>query len=123
MTAAEVIPASDEVKPQPKDRPARKPREENKPKQQPPYAVVLHNDDINGFDYVIGVLRKVFRYDRSKAYRLALEAHVSGRSIVWSGSLEVAELKADQLRSCGPDPDMKDRGATALGVSIEPLPG
>jgi ATP-dependent Clp protease adaptor protein ClpS len=84
---------------------------------------VLHNDDINGFDYVVGVLRKVFNYGRLKAFWLTLKAHVTGRSIVWAGSLEVAELKADQLRSCGPDPNKKHRGAPLLGVSVEPLPG
>jgi ATP-dependent Clp protease adaptor protein ClpS len=97
-------------------------RAEPKSKRQPPYAVVLHNDDLNGFDYVVGVLRKVFHYGRLKALSLTLQAHFKGRSIVWSGSLEVAELKADQLRSCGPDPKAKDRGAPSLGVSVEPLP-
>jgi ATP-dependent Clp protease adaptor protein ClpS len=99
------------------------PREQNRVKRQPPYAVVLHNDDINGMDYVVGVLRKVFNFGRSKAVWLMLKAHVTGRCVVWSGSLEVAELKADQLRSCGPDPSMKDCGAPPLGVSVEPLPG
>ena len=74
------------------------------PKRQPPYAVVLHNDDVNGFDFVIEVLRKVFHYDQLKAERLTLQAHETGRSAIWSGSLEVAELKADQVRSCGPGP-------------------
>jgi ATP-dependent Clp protease adaptor protein ClpS len=83
---------------------------------------VLHNDDVNGFDSVVGVLRKVFNYGRLKAFWLTLKAHVTGRSIVWTGSLEVAEFKADQLRSCGPDQNMKHCGATPLGVSVEPLP-
>ena len=49
-----------------------------------------------------------------------LEAHEKGRSVVWTGALEVAELKADQIRSCGPDPAMKARGAQPLAVSVEP---
>lgn len=98
-------------------------RERTRTKKQPPYAVVLHNDDVNGFDYVVGVLRKVFHYGRPKAFWLTLTAHIAGRSTVWSGSLEVAELKADQIRSCGPDPAKKSKGAVALRVSIEPLKG
>lgn len=90
-------------------------------KRQPPHAVILHNDDINGFDYVVGVLRKVFHYGRGKAFWLTLTAHFRGRSLVWSGTLEVAELKADQIRSCGPDPKMISKGALPLRVSIEPL--
>ena len=79
--------------------------------------------DLNGFDFVLGVLRKIFHYDRAKARKLTLEAHEKGRSIVWSGQLEHAELKADQIRSCGPDPIMKAHGALALKVTVEPLPG
>ena len=90
-------------------------------KRQPPYAVILHNDDINTYGFVIGVLQKVFGYPLEKCAKLMLEAHHSGRSLVWSGSLEVAELKADQIHSCGPDPDQKDKGAEPLRVSLEPL--
>ena len=35
---------------------------------------------------------------------------------------KIAEFKADQLRSCGPDPEQKKNGAQPLSVSIEPLP-
>jgi ATP-dependent Clp protease adaptor protein ClpS len=93
-----------------------------KPKRQPPYAVILHNDDVNMFEHVINVLQKVFRYEQTKAIMLTTEAHHTGRSIVWSGVLEVAELKADQIRSCGPDPERKKHGALSLRVSVEPLP-
>lgn len=93
---------------------------ETRTKRQPPYAVILHNDDINTMDWVILVLRKVFGYEVEKCFELMLEAHEKGRSAVWVGSLEVAELKADQVRSCGPDPVMKARGAQPLGVSVEP---
>lgn len=107
---------------QPTKRSKKKDRSKTKPKRQPPYAVVLHNDDINGMDFVVGALRKVFHYGRLKAIRMMMQAHVTGRAIVWTGSLEVAELKAEQLKSCGADPMMKAHGASSLGVSIEPLP-
>jgi ATP-dependent Clp protease adaptor protein ClpS len=104
-------------------RPKQRPRGRTDTKHQPPYAVILHNDPINGFDFVIGVLSKVFGYGTPKAFWLTLQAHVTGRSHVWTGSLEVAELKADQVRSCGPDPAQKSKGAGPLAVTIEPLPG
>ena len=103
-----------------KQKPA--PRTDARPKRQPPYAVVLHNDPINGFDFVIGVLMKVFRYTGGKAFWLTLKAHTAGRSVVWSGSLEVAELKVEQLRAAGPDPRKVDEGAKPLKVTAEPLP-
>ena len=93
---------------------------ETRTKRQPPYAVVLHNDDLNGMDFVVAVLRKVFSFTVEKAVLHTLEAHETGRSVVWVGSLEVAELKADQIHSCGPDPDGAE-GVQPLGVTIEPL--
>lgn len=90
-------------------------------RRQPPYAVVLHNDDLNGFAFVIGVLRVVFGYEVERCVALTLEAHEKGRSVVWVGALEVAELKADQIHSCGPDPAAKDKGAQPLGVTVEPM--
>lgn len=89
-------------------------------RRQPPYAVVLHNDDLNGFAFVVGVLRVVFGYEVERCVELTLEAHETGRSVVWVGPLEVAELKADQIHSCGPDPAAKDKGAQPLGVTVEP---
>jgi ATP-dependent Clp protease adaptor protein ClpS len=100
-----------------------RPVPKTKTRRQPPYAVILHNDDINTFEFVIGVLQKVFGYDLLKAVVLTTQAHFAGRAPVWSGTLEVAELKADQIKSCGPDPARITAGAHPLGVSIEPLPG
>lgn len=101
-------------------RPKRDLRRQTRRKRQPPHAVVLHNDDVNGFDFVIAVLQKVFGYELQKALELTIAAHTSGRSIVWSGTLELAELKADQIVSCGPDPVMERNGALPLKVSVEP---
>jgi ATP-dependent Clp protease adaptor protein ClpS len=98
----------------------RQPQTDTHREQLPPYAVVLHNDDVNTFEFVICVLQKVFLYALPKAFILTRQAHESGRSVVWSGSLEVAELKAEQIRSCGSDPVMKAAGAMPLRVSIEP---
>src|SRR5688500_1304772 len=89
-------------------------------RHQPPYAVVLHNDDVNTMPFVVLVLRKVFGYTVEKCVELMVEAHKTGRSVVWVGPLEVAELKADQIHSCGPDPTRADAGAQPLGVTVEP---
>jgi ATP-dependent Clp protease adaptor protein ClpS len=93
---------------------------ETRTRRQPPYAVILHNDDLNGMPFVVGVLRKVFGYELERCLELMMEADETGRSVVWVGPLEVAELKADQIHSCGPDPAAKDRGAQPLGVTVEP---
>ena len=49
------------------------------------------------------VLAEKHEFVQLKATLLMLEVHFSGRSLVWSGSREVAEFKADQIRSCMPD--------------------
>ena len=86
--------------------------------RQPPYAVVLHNDDVNTMDFVVLVLRKVFGFTAEKCVELMLEAHEKGKAVVWVGPLEVAELKADQIHSCGGDPARP--GADPLRVTLEP---
>jgi ATP-dependent Clp protease adaptor protein ClpS len=96
-----------------------KARTDARPKRQPPYAVVLHNDPVNNFDYVVRVLRKVFHYGGGKCFWLTLKAHVSGRCIVWTGTLEVAELKVQQVRDCGPDPSKP--GAAPIKTTAEAL--
>jgi len=73
------------------------------PRIQPPYAVIVTNDDDHTFQYVIETFRKVFWYTLEKCFKLAEHIHVKGRSVVWSGSLEVAELRRDQIRSAGAD--------------------
>ncbi|MGI9516120.1 MAG: ATP-dependent Clp protease adaptor ClpS [Pirellulaceae bacterium] len=108
-----------EIKPVTRRR--RKMDKETRTKRQPPYAVILHNDDFNTMPFVVSVLRKVFGYGRVKSMRLMLHAHLRGRVVIWSGMREVAELKADQVKSCGPDPDAPGP-ALPLRVSVEPQP-
>src|SRR5689334_14841916 len=98
METSESPVTATETLPEPIVRPKHQPKDETKAKRQPPYAVILHNDDLNGMDFVISALRKVFNYDLQKALTLMMQAHETGRSIVWTGSLEVAELKRDQLQ-------------------------
>lgn len=92
---------------------------ETRTRRQPPYAVILHNDDDNGMEFVVKVLQTVFKYELDKCIRHMTEAHETGRSVVWVGSLEVAELKADQIHSCGGEPQAKKK-AEPLRVTIEP---
>ncbi len=94
-----------------------------KPKKQPPYAVVVLNDEEHTFQYVIETLMKVFGYPQEKSYTLTMQVHNEGRAIVWSGSREVAELKRDQIRSAGPDFYAERKVDFPLGVIVEPLPG
>ena len=63
----------------------------------PPWNVVVHNDPVNLMSYVTLVLRRVFGYPEAHATRLMLEVHHRGRSVVWTGDRERAELYVQQL--------------------------
>ena len=62
-----------------------------------PWNVVAHNDPITKMNYVTMVFQKLFGYSREKAETHMLEVHQKGRSIVWSGARERAELYVQQL--------------------------
>jgi ATP-dependent Clp protease adaptor protein ClpS len=95
----------------------------SKPKTLPPFGVIVLNDDLHTFDYVIETFQKVFGYPLEKAFQLATQIHATGRGLVWSGSKEVAELKCDQIRGAGPDVYGLKKVEFPLGAYIEALPG
>ncbi len=105
------------------EKPRAKQDSKSDPKPQPPYAVIVHNDDFHTFPYVIEVLQKVCGHSLEKAFVLTSQVHHSGQAIVWSGALEVAELKRDQIRGFGPDFYAEQTVRFPLGVTVEPLPG
>lgn len=93
-----------------------------KPKRQPQYAVIVLNDDLHTYDYVIEALCRVCGHSVQSAFQLAKEVDQNGRAIVWTGTMELAELKRDQLRGFGPDLYARKPVEFPLGVVIEPLP-
>ncbi len=64
-----------------------------------PWQVIVHNDPINLMSYVTLVLQKLFGYPRHQAEMLMMEVHTKGRSIVWTGGREQAELYVQQLHA------------------------
>jgi ATP-dependent Clp protease adaptor protein ClpS len=65
---------------------------------QGPWRVVVLNDPVNSMSYVVLVFRKVFGFSEPVARKHMLEVHEQGRSIVWSGLREQAELYAFALQ-------------------------
>jgi ATP-dependent Clp protease adaptor protein ClpS len=110
---------SDSITTEPLVRPRGKPHEKTRQRRQPPYHVILENDDVHTFDFVISVLRKVFGISEERALEFALQAHKTGRAIVWTGTKELAELKLDQIHSFA---EIRPDGAKLgpLGACIEP---
>src|SRR5437667_8194394 len=98
------------------------PREETRTRRVPPYNVILENDDYHSFQFVIEVLCKALGYSESRAFQLTEQAHSTGRAAVWTGPKEVAELRADQIRTFH---EQRENGIDLgpLGCTIEPAPG
>jgi ATP-dependent Clp protease adaptor protein ClpS len=72
---------------------------ESKEELDLPWQVVVHNDPVNLMSYVTMVFQRVFGYPREKAERHMLEVHHRGRSVLWTGMRERAELYVQQLHS------------------------
>ena len=69
---------------------------------EPPYKVVLHNDNHNSMEHVVISLCKVVpRMDPKKAERIMLEAHFKGKAVVIKCHKELAELYQEGLISEG----------------------
>jgi ATP-dependent Clp protease adaptor protein ClpS len=99
------------------------PRKETHTRRIPPYNVILENDDHHSMEFVIEVLGKALGYNLERAFQLMMQAHTSGRAVVWTGPKEVAELKADQIRSFSEIRERDGARLGPLGCSVEPAPG
>lgn len=97
------------------------PKRETKPKKQPPYHVILYDDDDHTYDYVIGMLRRLFGYTTEQSYELACEVDGTGRVVVDTTTLERAELKRDQIVAFGRDWRIP-RCEGSMTATIEPAP-
>ena len=63
------------------------------------YNVIMHNDDVTPFDYVILVLARVFNYDLQDAARIMIHIHENGQGIVATLSMEAAYKKMDEVET------------------------
>ena len=59
--------------------------------------VLVFDDPVNLMEYVTKVFQKVFGYDRAQSEKLMHQVHSAGKSLVWSGERERAELYVEQL--------------------------
>lgn len=91
------VPAT-ELKPEPRVK-----RRPKKPKQLPPWHVILLDDNDHSYEYVIEMLKAIFGYEEPKGYVLAKEVDSKGRVIVYTTHRELAELKREQIHAFGGD--------------------
>lgn len=65
----------------------------------PRWKVLLHNDEVTTFEFVVGLLISVFQKEVEEALRLTQEVHDSGSALITVTSFERAELYVEQVRS------------------------
>lgn len=73
--------------------------EETKKENYLPWQVVVHDDPVNLMSYVTMIFQKIFGWSKQQAEKHMLEVHTKGRSIVWVGPQEEAEMYIEQLHS------------------------
>jgi ATP-dependent Clp protease adaptor protein ClpS len=73
-------------------------------KHQKPYHLIIHNDDYHTMDFVVSIIIKVTKCTSDAAIHLMLQVHQKGRAIIWTGCLEQAEFKNDQVKSISEGP-------------------
>jgi ATP-dependent Clp protease adaptor protein ClpS len=80
-----------------------KSRTQTKPKtQRPPlYKVILINDDYTPREFVVMVLKAVFRMNEDQAYRVMMTAHQQGACVIAVYVRDVAETKAKEATDLG----------------------
>ena len=80
-----------------------KPRTKTKPKtQRPPlWKVILLNDDFTPREFVVAVLKAVFRMNEAQAYRVMMTAHQKGACVIAVYTKDVADTKAKEATEMG----------------------
>ena len=80
-----------------------KPRTKLKPKTERPklYKVILLNDDYTPREFVVQVLKAVFRMNGEHAYQVMMTAHRRGACVIAVYVRDVAETKAKEATDLG----------------------
>jgi ATP-dependent Clp protease adaptor protein ClpS len=84
-----------------KPRTAVKTKTATKTKRPPLYKVILLNDDYTPREFVVLVLKAVFRMGEETAYRVMMTAHRRGACVIAVYTRDVAETKAKEATELG----------------------
>lgn len=66
---------------------------------EPPFRILVHNDDVTPFEFVIAVLRVVFGLSGPVALTITTEAHYRGLAYVMTLPLEEAKYRVGKAHS------------------------
>lgn len=85
----------------------------------PLYNVVLLDDNDHTYEYVIEMVKKLFACSQAAAWNHAVEVDKTGRTIVVTCELPLAEFGRDQILAYGADPRMP-RSKGSMSAIVEP---
>ena len=78
-----------------------KPRTRSRTARPPLYKVILLNDDFTPREFVVQVLKAVFRMNETRAHAVMMTAHRKGSCVIAVFARDVAETKAKQATELG----------------------
>jgi ATP-dependent Clp protease adaptor protein ClpS len=81
--------------------PRAKPKPKLKVERPKLWKVILLNDDFTPREFVVQVLKAVFRMNESQAYRVMLTAHQKGACVIAVFTKDVADTKAKEATELG----------------------
>ena len=93
--------------------------EETDVRIEPPFHLILLDDDHHTYQYVIFMLGKVFGYGPEKAFAMACAVDSQGQAVLMTGSHDAVERKQNEVHSFGADPLMPQSKGSMSAV-IEP---
>lgn len=94
---------------------------ERRTRKEPNYHVIIWNDEVHTYEYVIDLLMTIFGYNTEKAFQITKEVDVAGKGIAITCHKELAELKCEQILGFGADPRMAESKGP-IRATIEPAP-
>jgi|SRR5215203_4400864 len=103
----------------PTTRPATRSQPDAAPKLEPPFHLILLDDNDHTYDYVIEMLGSVFGYATEKAFVLARVVDTQGRAIVETGSHAQVTAHQQRIHAYGADPRIA-RSAGSMSAVVEP---
>jgi ATP-dependent Clp protease adaptor protein ClpS len=88
---------------------------------EPLWRVILHDDQLHTYEYVIEMLMAIFAMDAQRAYHHAIEVDTKGTTVLARLPRTEAEKKRDAIMRYGGDHRM--RTTISMVASIEPEEG
>jgi ATP-dependent Clp protease adaptor protein ClpS len=86
---------------------------------EPPYHLILLDDNEHTYAYVIHMVGAIFGYGREKAFAIACVVDSQGQAILMTASKDEVLLKQEAVHAFGADPAMPESKGSMTAI-IEP---